>query len=372
MDSYTAVTLVDSTERRVSEAFHAWMATLPANTAAAYRGSWAALQQHSAHIPTEITRADVALWVESLKRLGYSGATINMRLAGISSFYAYLRDCFGIVLENPAQGKTLRQRVHRWEGARFLDPEGVTALLSAIDRSTVKGSRDYALLITYVFTGRRNTEIRKLRWGDIEASGGETWYRWSGKGKSRRDQMPQPVIDAIRDYLRISKRDVSIKPTDFIFISSVRAQTSKPISANQVRRLLSKHIKAAGFTVHIRVHDLRHTAAMLYKAAGEDIESIQVILDHSNVNTTAIYLHALEGHATRAWRGVEALLGLKGEVFCVHETRIASENAKSNSDMNLAGMRTQTVTIREESLCQNRGNGQIRQPLRGTAALSAQ
>lgn len=330
MDSYTAVTLVDSTERRVSEAFDAWLSVLPANTAAAYRGSWAALQQHSAHAPVEITRADVALWIESMRKAGYSGATINMRLAAVSSFYAYLRDCFGIVLENPAAGKTLRQRVHRWDGARYLDPQGVNALLSSIDRGTVKGTRDYALLITYVFTGRRNTEIRKLRWGDIEASGGETWYRWSGKGKSRRDQMPQPVIDAIRDYLRISKRDVSIQPAEFIFISTVRAQTSAPISANQVRRLLAQHLQTAGFTAHIRVHDLRHTAAMLYKAAGNDIETIREILDHSNINTTALYLHSLEGHAS-AWRGVEALLGLNGEVSsCIHESRIAPQNAKKN------------------------------------------
>ncbi|MEN6579624.1 MAG: tyrosine-type recombinase/integrase, partial [Anaerolineaceae bacterium] len=286
-------------------------------------------------------------------------------------FYAYLRDCFGIVLENPAQGKTLRQRVHRWEGARFLDPQGVNALLASIDRSTVKGSRDYALLITYVFTGRRNSEIRNLRWGDIEASGGETWYRWSGKGKSRRDQMPQPVIDAIQDYLRISKRDTHIKPTDFIFVSSVGAQTSAPISANQVRRLLTQHLKTAGFTTHLRVHDLRHTAAMLYKAAGEDIDSIREILDHSNVNTTAIYLHSLEGHATLAWRGVEALLGMREEKSCVHESRIAPQNAKRKFGANLAALRTRSVTIREESLCRSQENGRMWQPLPGTAALSA-
>jgi Site-specific recombinase XerD len=266
----------------------------------------------------------------------------------------------------------MRQKIHRWEGARFLDAEGVKQFLAVIDRSTIKGARDYALFTTYLFTGRRNSEIRMLRWGNIEVSGGETWYRWSGKGKSRRDQMPKPVISSIIDYLRISGRIDIIKPQDFIFISSVRAQTSTPISANQVRRLLGQYLHTAGFTTHFRVHDLRHTAAMLLKAAGADIETIQQILDHSNVNTTAIYVHSLEGHASQAWRGVGELLGMTGEESRVHESRITPRDPKRKSDKNLDSFGTQSVTIREESLCQKREIGRTRHPLPGIAALSAQ
>jgi Site-specific recombinase XerD len=94
MKSFATVSLVDSTDRRVSGAFDSWMATLPANTALAYQGSWAALLGHSTRTPAEMTRADVAQWVESLRGEGKSGATINLRLAAVSSFYTYLRDCF--------------------------------------------------------------------------------------------------------------------------------------------------------------------------------------------------------------------------------------------------------------------------------------
>ena len=42
-------------------------------------------------------------------------------------------------------------------------------------------------------------------------------YRWTGKGRSRRDQCPQPVWEAIQDYLQVSGKLESIQPEDYIF-----------------------------------------------------------------------------------------------------------------------------------------------------------
>jgi site-specific recombinase XerD len=137
-------------------------------------------------------------------------------------------------------------------------------------------------------------------------------------------------MDAILEYLSLSRRREDIIPTDFIFTSSLSANSDHPISANQVRRMLNQYLKAAGLITHFRVHDLRHTAAMLYKVAGEDIESIQAILDHENVNTTAVYLHAIEGHATQAWRAVGKLLGMTEAQNRVHESRIAPQDSPKN------------------------------------------
>lgn len=319
METAAAVGLIDSTERTVSEAFDAWMATLPANTARAYRQSWASLMQHAAKAPMELGRADVAKWVESIKNEGSSPSTVNQRLAGISSFFRYLNDSYGISIDNPAAGRALRNKRQMWQGAHYLDQDGARVFLSKINSNTPQGSRDYALFLTYLMTGRRNTEIRNLRWSDIESNNGQTYYRWQGKGKARKDLLPDPVINAILSYLKTNGRLDHIRPDEFIFkamrdctshLNHVRAQTNAPLSARQIGRLLNKYLRYAGVKTHFRVHDLRHTAAMLRKAAGEDIESICEFLDQSNINTTRTYLHTLEGHADSAWRAVGQMLGV--------------------------------------------------------------
>ena len=54
-------------------------------------------------------------------------------------------------------------------------------------------------IITYIYTGRRSSEIAALRWGDLEhdASRGRYYYTWLGKGgKGRTDELPPPAWHA--------------------------------------------------------------------------------------------------------------------------------------------------------------------------------
>jgi len=310
MTDTTRVFSVTSTldHEEVQRAFSAWLNTRPENTARAYRQAWSSLIEQTGKIPSELEYLDVAGWVEWMKAAKMTSSTINLRLAGISSFYRFLGEASRQPLANPTQGKSLRQRSFRWQGARYLDAETVRRLMLSIDRGTTRGARDYALLAAYLFTGRRNSEIRVLRWGDIEQSADQSWYRWQGKGKSRRDVLPEPVLRALLDYLNISGRGGSIHKENYIFVSSRRREVEAPLSASQVGRILNGYLQAAGISTHYRVHDLRHTAAMLRKFAGEDIESISQFLNHSNINTTMLYLHTLEGRRDAGWKAVETLL----------------------------------------------------------------
>ena len=57
-------------------------------------------------------------------------------------------------------------------------------------------------------------------------------------------------------------------------------------------------------------HKQRQEAAMLRKEAGDDLEAIQSLLEHSSLAITQIYLHKIEGKQDTSWSKVEALLGL--------------------------------------------------------------
>ena len=331
-----------------AEAFELWLDSRRSeNTRRAYRGSWAAFLAFADKLPWEIHKADVARWMDELRKQGLSKSTLQVRVAAISSFYLYARDEYEVVNldgtisplhdSNPAAAKSLRVKVNPYGKARYLSTMEARALLRAIPRNTVQGLRDYALFLFYLATGRRNSEVRTLKWeafegaGDGERQFGErqagerVWYRWSGKGKSdKRYECPLPVWQAIHAYLKAAGRLEGIRSDEFIFtalsdhaarLPNVNGETWRPgltpLSMREVARLLKRYARLGGLDPgKIKVHTLRHTAAMLRKESGASLEEICQFLCHSSLAVTQIYLHEVEGKKDTCWSRVEALLGL--------------------------------------------------------------
>jgi site-specific recombinase XerD len=84
----------------------------------------------------------------------------------------------------------------------------------------------------------------------------------------------------------------------------------KPLSGRYIRDLVKKYARQAGLDDRLRVHDLRHTAAMLRAEAGDDVEQISSFLGHSSLRTTSIYLHKVGGRKDHSWGRVQDMLGI--------------------------------------------------------------
>lgn len=339
-----------------SSAFELWLKSIrTSNTRRAYRYAWRDLSRFSNKRPDQITRSDIASWVEAMHSSSCSPNTIAQRLAAISSFFSYAMRVY-TVLDPTGREQPLhslnpvsaisRPRYTPYRQSTYLTVEQARAFLSAIPRHTPQGKRDYALFLAYLVTGRRNSEIRLLRWSDFEPElfsrpfkpynptrqpqSVRVWYRWRGKGRSRRDECPLPVWHAILDYLNSTKRLDSIQPNDYIFLPlnshHDRFQSSSyakelalsssdggvsPLSDRTISNLVKKYARRAGLDYRrVSVHSLRHTAAMLRKQAGDDLETISSFLGHSSLAVTQIYLHQIEGRSDVGWQKVAALLGL--------------------------------------------------------------
>jgi len=345
-----------------SAAFDLWLSSRRApNTRRAYRSAWKHFFEFTCVQPWEVTSTEVAGWIQAQHGEGLSAATILQRLAAISSFYTYATRTYTL-LGSDGREKPLhhynpvsavpRPKVNPYGKAKYLSVDQARAFLRAIPRSYPQGFRDYALFLAYMITGRRNSEIRTLRWGDFEHDMGRSFseltsqkftknsqanveypasarifYRWQGKGKDRRDECPSSLWRAITDFLKAADRLDTISPDQYIFtalnnnssrlpnVSSSNQYASigqrRPLTARFVGRLLKRYALRAGLDPRlITVHTLRHTAAMLRKEAGEDVEAISRFLNHSSLSVTQIYLHQVEGATDTGWQKVEALLGL--------------------------------------------------------------
>ncbi len=100
-------------------------------------------------------------------------ATHNRRMAIISGFYTHVIEHALLPAPNPID-TIRRRRAQPYRAVCALDADVVRQSLAAIDRSTLAGARDYALISVALVAGRRVSELAGLRTGDIERTGYDT------------------------------------------------------------------------------------------------------------------------------------------------------------------------------------------------------
>lgn len=177
----------------------------------------------------------------------------------------------------------------------YLTTKQVARLLGAIDRSTLKGLRDYAMLSVMVTTGLREISITRADIGDIRAAGDAVALYYQGKGheeKAEYVKLAEPVEEALRAYL---KARGETDPKAPLFSSIANRNTGERMTTRSVSRVAKDRLIAVGLeSDRLTGHSLRHTAATLNLLNGGTVEETQQLLGHANINTTLIYSHALE------------------------------------------------------------------------------
>ena len=319
--------VVDVQLSRWDDAYRMWLdSQASANTRRAYDLAVRECVIFCEAQPWEIGRSDVAAWVQDMRDRNLADTTINLRLAAVSSFFRFTTEEFTEVdadgIErplhsfNPAAGKRLRQRVTPYGKAGYLSTDQAKQLLAAVDQNNLHGLQDYALFTGYLFTARRNTEWRTAQVDRFVQLGARVRYRFDAKGK--RDQVVDvapPVWDAVQRY-----QDAAGLQDGYLFtalsdraknLPTVKAEweRNQPISSYEVGRRLKRYARLAGLRIDsIHVHTLRHTASMLRRAAGDDVQKISEFLGHSSLAITQIYLQAVEGRQDTSWSKIADLL----------------------------------------------------------------
>jgi site-specific recombinase XerD len=135
--------------------------------------------------------------------------------------------------------------------------------------------------MTVYSTGLRRSEVARLRVSDIDSA--RMTITVDGKGKKDRLVMLSPVLlDTLRQYWR------QAKPKHWLFPGKTPDQ---PISGNDVFAVFHNAVRRAGITKHVSPHSLRHSFATHLLESGVDLRTIQLLLGHRSLKTTARYLH---------------------------------------------------------------------------------
>jgi integrase len=139
---------------------------------------------------------------EKQRQQGVSAATYNNRLTIISSFYRFAKERRLLRMENPIE-QIERRKIQDYVSARPLFKEQIATALAAIERTTLAGMRDYALILLLLGTGRRGSEVRQLKWKDVQFHGdGITIHFHCKGGKELYDSLEPRVVRALLVYLK--------------------------------------------------------------------------------------------------------------------------------------------------------------------------
>ena len=158
-----------------------------------------------------------------------------------------------------------------------LSPEEVARFFAAVDNL-----KHRAILMTAYSAGLRLSEVVALRVADIDSHRMVLRVR-QGKGRKSRDVMLSPrLLAVLRRYWQAER------PRDYLFPG---ARADRHISPRSVQKICQAALIVSGLKKRVSLHALRHSFATHLLEAGTDLRTIQVLLGHNHLSTTARYTH---------------------------------------------------------------------------------
>ena len=136
--------------------------------------------------------------------------------------------------------------------------------------------------MTAYASGLRVSELVALRVQDIDSARMMIHVR-QGKGhKDRYVKLSSRLLEVLRVYWR------SRRPAEWLFPGRFPNQ---PINRTAVNMICQQIAQRAKLGKHVTIHTLRHSYATHLLDAGTDLRTIQALLGHRSIKTTALYTH---------------------------------------------------------------------------------
>ncbi|GHO51452.1 tyrosine-type recombinase/integrase [Ktedonospora formicarum] len=236
-----------------------------------------------------------------------SNSTYNQRLAILSSLFVFARRQHLYQGDNPIE-LLERRKVYDYASAEAIDPLDLRQLLARIDRHTIAGARDYALLSVALHTGQRVQALAEMRVGHLALVGDRLTVTFprtkGGKRNARRLEVETSTI--LLTYLqRVYGLEWATQGEAPVWISLSRNHThGQALSVQAIEQISARRLGTSKF------HVTRHSAAKTLDQLGVSASEIQDFLDHQSLATTGKYLKVLKRAENKYGRDLEQIFGI--------------------------------------------------------------
>ena len=237
------------------------------------------------------TRETLIDFKRSLENAGYKSTTIALYLAAARRFFTWC-DLKGLY-PNIAMG-IKAPRIAKGHKKDSMNGLQVKQVINSVDRHSLEGKRNYAVLALMATCGLRTIEIVRANIEDLRCECGVMVLFVQGKGKTDKAdfvKVSEPVMNAILEYLTARGKVEDSAP---LFASCSRRNFGQRLTTRTVSGVAKRAMIHAGYnSTRLTAHSFRHSAVTLAILAGNSIYDVQSFARHSSINTTMIYNHSV-------------------------------------------------------------------------------
>jgi len=239
---------------------------------------------------TDLDPPGILAFLSYLERERHNGvATRNVRLSALHALFRFVawRSPEHLDLAQRVLGIPFKHAPERV--IDYLEREEIDSILKAIDRTTPRGSRDYALLATMFNTGARVQEIADLRASNLQLTK-PFQVRLFGKGRKERYCPLWPQTAAVLGAF-LKERNLDGRSEARVFLN----HRNQPLTRFGIRYILARRLDRACQDLpnlrkkRLHPHSMRHSTAVALLKSGADLPTISQYLGHASLNTTNRY-----------------------------------------------------------------------------------
>lgn len=212
-------------------------------------------------------------------------STVNLKISSIKSLIAYANQV-GKCYYNLTNLKA--QNLKPYRDTKGISFEEFKDMLSTVDTKSIKGMRDWAILLLLWGNALRRSELVNCDKKDYSCRKGELKIVGKGKiGEPETIALGKNTVAAIDEWLEVRGK---VSSDDPLFCAVHKGYWGHRLNTHSIYKLVQKYARAAGIDKVMSPHRIRHSSITeALNLTNGDVRAVQKLSRHSNLNTLMIY-----------------------------------------------------------------------------------
>lgn len=235
-----------------------------------------------------LQREDILAYKEGLQATK-TASTVSCYLTAVRRLFGWLesRKAYPDITRGVKGAR--KAKGHRKD---CLTPGQIRQVLDGVDRSTVEGLRDFALLNLLFRTGLRTVEIARAQIADLRQEAGTAVLWIQGKGRDEKDDFVLLVEETLRPLREYLAARGAVSENEPLFVSLSDRNAGQALTTRSLSRIVKEAFLRVGLDdSRLTAHSCRHTAITLAVSGGASLEQAQAMARHSDPKVTMVYFH---------------------------------------------------------------------------------
>lgn len=255
------------------------------------------------------TKESIEAYLDYTAGRGLKPSTVSNALGAVRCFFTWAESM--AYYPNIAKGVKGPKRTRKHKKDAFTKAQALD-LLADIDRGTMAGARDFAIINLMIRAGLRTIEVSRANIGDLGNQDGREVLRIQGKGRDEADEIAvlTPAISGpIREYLA-RRGPVPDESPLFASHGPNPKNQGERLTTRTISRTVKNHLARIGvISRRLTAHSCRHSAVTFALMGGATIQEAQILARHADINTTLIYAHNIDRVKEAPEYKIDAFLG---------------------------------------------------------------